>query len=108
MFKRISSAKTNFISILIHIIGALTLYAIAVIIIFFLFYFFLDKGFGSFENRANRLAINLIFYFPLIAVSFLFTVRIIRKAKKGQFELSKTTLIALIISVVFYLYFWLH
>ncbi|PNQ72163.1 hypothetical protein C1T31_12615 [Hanstruepera neustonica] len=108
MLKRILSAKINYLSILIHVIGALFLYAIVAISIFFLFYFFLDKGLGTNENKTNGLATNLIFYVPLFVISSLMVFRAIAKAKKSQHEISKTILIALIISIACYLYFWLN
>jgi len=107
-FQKILSAKTNYRSILLHTIGFLFAYFALAILIFLMFYIFLDKGFGSYENSNNRLATNLIFYFPLCFVSFIIINRIVIKVKKSLYENSKTNLLALLISLITYLLFWLN
>ncbi|RIV73690.1 hypothetical protein D2U88_01225 [Flagellimonas aequoris] len=107
MLKKIASSKTNYLSILVHVIGALTLYAVITISIFLLFYFLLDEGFGSDPNRTSRFSTFMVFYFPLICISSLIILRVVEKAKQTQFEKAKTYLITLIISTALYLYFWL-
>lgn len=108
MLKKIVTAKTNYLSIILHVMVAVVLFAVITISIFLLLYFFLDKGFGSDPNKTSRFSTFMAFYFPLIVMSFLIIFGMVEKAKQLQFEKAKTYLITLIISSILYLYFWLN
>lgn len=78
------------------------------ILIFLSFYYFIDEGLGSSPEKTNRLATNLIFYLPLILISPLLILRIIKIGLKSEFERSKANLIGFLFGIILYAYFWLY